>query len=314
MGLSLQRFRLLSPHEHDGHPVKDAYLQAESSDVQKSLSGTSGGVIEDTGDSLQLRDTAAARSLAQAPDSLQHTGTHLLPTDESGWPNSITEDIEVEPPVPLEQLIRGYMMSAAGQDDSRFLPVSELEEIITIPHICGELKRLGLTSNAEWLAHQVWTRVGSSNGKTTTRRKLFAILCLMDQAGEIQKFIDQEIFDCHLPFEFDLSQGRTRTGTLISLFTDWKSCERDNFRSYQGQFLAPYLKLGNDTVTKFRKYDLHRCVVLPFTENEIKESCYIYQAFGGYSVVSRVMIHPAHHDFVTTTVRPSHISDRTSHD
>lgn len=201
------------------------------------------------------------------------------------------------------------MESAAGPEQSLFLPLDELDSIVTIPNIFQELKRLGLTSNLESVSRQVWRCETLGNGHLTTRRKLFAILCLMEKAEEIERLIEEDIFDADLPFEFEQNQGFRRSGGLIKLFASWRLCDMDTFQAYQGRFMAPYFKLGNDSVTEFSEYKLHPCVVLPFVDQELKPSALgnlaldsKIQREGGYSVVRRVRMHSAHHDHFRSSV------------
>jgi hypothetical protein len=284
----------------------DGFLQIDQSHTAKALSGAS-SVVEDTGDSLQLKDIAGKRIRTPRQDDFDHTGAHLPATGDDDRPRTIIDDLSGDSPAPLEELMRGVMMSAAGQDDKRFLPLSELETIVTRSNIYEELRRSGLTSDLGWITDQVWFRVNSSNGKTTTRRKLFAILCLLEKAEAIEAFINEGIFDSDLPFDFEHPRAYRRSSLPIRLFEDWKSYERDAFENYQGRFLAPYFKLSNDTITKIRDYDLHRCIVLPFIEYEIKGSPYHQLITGGFSVVRRVIIHSAHHDHFHPSVSRLHI-------
>jgi hypothetical protein len=135
--------------------------------------------------------------------NFDHTGAHLPATDDNDRPTTILDELSGHSPATLHDLIRGAMLDASGQDNFRFLPVSKLDTIVTIPSIYAELRRSGVMSDLTWLSHQVWCRVDLSNGKTTTRHKLFAILCLMEKAEEIVSFITEGILDLHLPFEFE---------------------------------------------------------------------------------------------------------------
>jgi hypothetical protein len=190
------------------------------------------------------------------------------------------------------------MLAAAYSPTSFFLPLSELDSLISIPNIQKELKRSGLTSEVEQIGRQVWSPQKLPTGKFTTRRRIFAILCLIDKAASIQEFIAEDIYDSDLPFEFEPTRVLRRSGILIRLFMQWEIHCRDIFYDYQGRFLAPYFKF---TALHFREYKLHRCVVLPFMEYEVGDKR-ISPILTHFSEVRRVIIHLAHHDYCMTSV------------
>lgn len=189
------------------------------------------------------------------------------------------------------------MRKAASSTYSEFLPLSDLEAIVTYRNIRRELERSGVTSDLDRIADKVWSTKRLSNG-TTTRRKIFAILCLMERAQNIQDFIHEDVFDSHLPFEFEHNQNRVlrnnKSPVPIQLFTRWQDNDRDSFRNYQGGFLAPYLKFA---AKKLKHYTLHHCIVLPFLERETKGNIPSDTVATYFSVVYRVEIHSAHHDY-----------------
>ncbi|KAH8725467.1 kinase-like domain-containing protein [Phaeosphaeriaceae sp. PMI808] len=268
--------------------------------------------VEDTGDSLQLAATAAKQRIRPDQNELAQLGQlGSYPTtfdvNVQPIPSSHEIDEDDDPPTPLQHQIRGFMINTAGQEDSQFLPFSELESIITIRNIQKEIRRTDSTSNVDSVAHNVWDLKSLPNKEWTTRRKLFAILCLMEKAGEIERFIEEEIYDTDLPFEFEPAQVWSRSRTAIRLFKLWKLNDLDSFRAYQGQFMAPYFELCSGISTRFREYTLHRSIVLPFEDYRLSSIPFknaiqgvdsnTYRE-GGYSTVRKVTIHPAHHNFL----------------
>lgn len=297
----LPTVQLLLPEEDAWHPTLDNTLQIGSGSASRSVSGIS-SAVEDGGDSQQLYDIAEKRLSGKGPNDFDYAGTHFSKENDIERPDSIPDDFDDDPPEPLETLIRGYMLTAANSTQSQFLPLSELEAIITSPNIKRELKRSGLTSDLNKIADEVWSTKEISNGTKTTRRKIFAILCLIDKAKEIQYFIEEGIFDSHLPFHFEHNQEQVRCNgkspKTIQLFTRWQVTHRDSFASYQGRFLAPYLKFMTEDL---RHYSLHHCVVLPFLE-KWQDDVLSDAVATWFSIVYRVEIHSAHHDYLSPLV------------
>jgi hypothetical protein len=212
-------------------------------------------------------------------------------------------------PASLNEFIRDVM---AGPKESPFLPLDQLDMLVTVPNIRRELQLSGSIVDLQATALQVWSCKTLDNGSLTTRRKLFIILCLMEKPGDIEVFIREDIFDADLPFEFDQNQAVGRSGHPIRLFATWRRCDVDSFKNYQGQVTAPYFKLSNDRDPHFREYKLHPCVQLPFVAHELKSSALdnsdlesAIRREGGYSVVRKVRMHSAHHDHTKYPVRTS---------
>jgi hypothetical protein len=279
----------------DWHPGKDYLLSIQTDQALKSASRIS-SAVDDVGDSLQLKDVAVKRLSRNGQSAIDYVGTHLLTEDDGERPSSITDDLENESPEALQYLIRGFMLAAAGSQSHYFLPLSELDSIINLSNIEKELRRLGLISEAKQLARQVWSSQTLPTGKVTTRRRIFAILCMIDKATKIQDFITEDVYDSDLPFQFDQTRILRRSGAPLNLFSHWEPHCRDIFHNYQGCFLAPYFKF---MVEKFREYELHRCVILPFLE---AESAHISPILTYFSEVRRVKIHTAHHDYCMVSV------------
>ncbi|KNG48790.1 serine threonine protein kinase [Stemphylium lycopersici] len=224
--------------------------------------------VEDTGDSLYLSVHATKR-----PED-----AHV---SEGHGPK----------PEPLNSFIREAMLTC---QESNFLPLDCLDMVVTVPNICQELKLSNASFDVNTTARQVWNLETLPNGDLTTRRKIFVILCLMERPIDIQGFIEEGIFDADLPFEFEQHEGICRSGRRIKLFADWKFHSIDNFKSYQGQVLAPYFKLSNDADPRFLEYKLHNCVQLPFVDHEFKsiapgnsELQSAIRREGGYSLVRK---------------------------
>jgi hypothetical protein len=153
--------------------------------------------------------------------------------------SSIPDTLEYKRPEDLQLLIRRSLLAAAGSPNSFFLPLGELENMINLLNLERELRRSGLTSDVEQIARQAWCPRKLPTGEFTTRRRIFAILCLMDMAAELHDFIAEEILDSDLPFDIEETRVFRRSGASVELFMQWKIYNRDIFRNYQGRFLAP---------------------------------------------------------------------------
>ncbi|KAF1850801.1 kinase-like protein, partial [Cucurbitaria berberidis CBS 394.84] len=199
---------------------------------------------------------------------------------------------------PLEVRIRDSLIASAGSHE-KFLPKCDLEEIITLENIKVELKRSRrVVSDIDFIAQQV---LEPPVDQVTSRRRIFAILCLLQKAPKIQAFIEEAIFDCDLPFDFG-TRGRSDSSEGFNpppkLFKSWKPKNVDGFDQYQGQLLAPYFKLSNNNSFSFSEQKLHHSVVLPFVEYEVKDRILGKTIQGGFSEVRIVKIHRAHHDYL----------------
>lgn len=208
-------------------------------------------------------------------------------------------------PVKLETKIRRASRHTEWTNQSpqnMFLPDDEIQTLICAETIREELVEHAYTE--DFLPHIV-----------PDRRKLFAILTLMGKSGFITKLVQEGIDDSHLPFVVDLYTGSlsysVKGGTgahetrKVETFTPsfdsyscWKSHDSDAFFTTQWRLLAPYFDMlcpcddGCSTATEAPHYIFKPQEIPPFTKpNEEWESL---QQSGGFSVVRKVHIHPAH--------------------
>jgi hypothetical protein len=207
--------------------------------------------------------------------------------------------------VKLGRRIRAALQTSSWEKEHRkFLPIDKLESIIDIPVIQDELLRHGKDAS---LAQKVWGTKGSKS-ELTTRRKIFAILVMVDNVPAITDFIDEGIFDSHLPFLFRDGTGK-RAGTWdvyrklkgregepdpeieIGFFKDWDDLKLESFKSNQWQVLAPYFSLVSKD-NKVMHYNLDDRSVLPFIEDQKVDEPLAQH--GGSADVRRVKIHYSH--------------------
>lgn len=217
----------------------------------------------------------------------------------------------------LDEVILASLVSSAGDNGTQFLPKDKLKDIVSMGNVKQELDLyVPNTENAN-------TAKKVCEGKPA-RRKIFAILCLMNKTPEILSFIQENVTDDDLPLAFGTHYKskiyrRSRNGptnkhsNAISLFekTSWKFIDRDNFKRLQWQFLAPYFSLKFDRGQTSRHWKLETSRILPFIEDvpNIEDAPNTAIALaseareGGFSFVRKVMIHPAHHNRTSKDVR-----------
>ena len=207
--------------------------------------------------------------------------------------------------VKLGRRIRVALQTSSWEKEHRkFLPIDELERIINMEAIQRELLRNGKDAG---LAQKVWGTKGSKS-ELTTRRKIFAILVMVDNVAAITDFIDEGIFDSHLPFLFRDGTG-DRAGTFdvyrklkgregepdreieIEFFQEWDDLKLESFKSSQWQVLAPYFSLVSKD-NKVVHYNLDDQSVLPFIEDDKVDEPLAQH--GGSADVRRVKIHHSH--------------------
>ena len=299
--------RLIVQHEADAwHPLSDDTQQNKSVNTDLSPSGASSVAVEDGGDSQQLHDVIEEKRLSgEDPNTFDHAGARFSAEGDIERPHSLPDDFnddDDDSAAPLGVLIRSVTEPAAGSTRSGFLPLSQFAELITPRLIIRELKRHGWTLDSDKISGQILDlqRPQDGTSTTTTRRRIFAILCLMNKSKYIQAFVQEDVFDSDLPFEFELGQVLRRSGRPVKLFEHWEDHVRDSFISYQGRFLAPYFKF---MTPKLNQYSLHHCVVLPFIELEATDEAPSEAVSTHFSIVYRVAIHSAHHDY-----RSPHVS------
>ncbi len=135
-----------------------------------------------------------------------------------------------------------------------------------------------------------------------TVQKVFAILLLTDKADSIVDFMTDGLYDKDLPLiredesgaDFKLTRMPDKDGPQLTCFKTWTRRQIRDFDRYQWSLLSPSFSQGDDGKLLF--YALHDRVILPWTEDTLTNG-------GGYSIIRRVKIHHAHHNFNTISVR-----------
>lgn len=317
----------VAEHQAPGSSLKLPYAGNNPLRVPPSELGSDvSNVVNDLGDAKQLaqtRDCGHFGSTTTTGDLVSYTGTIFA--ESTRQPDSIEPDILSQ----TEALVHrdrngnakvnnyqnlGRKIRAALQTSSweragkKFLPIDKLDQIITRKAIGEELQRQGIEVS---LVNEIWEAEGSETSSLTTRRKIFAILVLVEKVPAIIDFIQQGLFDNDLPFVFRDGTG-DRAGSFdvyrkvkqrdrkpdneveLQFFQEWNDSTLDSFNQNQWQLLAPFFSLVSKDNTNVSHYNLGSNVVLPFIEDDVVDEPPAQH--GGFAEVRRVKIHRAHQD------------------
>lgn len=330
----------VSWHSQNQVGIQDiSYLGSSRAASSRSRSS----VVDDGGDAKQLAHTATTRrtrsfSDLQRPtestdEALSLNFSHLgsLPSDVPRHPETLDSDLASEEeghsqdhghdgntdsPLTandnLELDLRAAFQDSEEQEKRRFLPLDQLDKIVTADRVKRELQKHNIVppGKLDDYTGQIWGITKSPN--PTSRRKIFAILVLLQKVAPILDFIEHGLYDKDLPFIltegsrpgcFQLSRKRKGSATEPIPFCQdpnaWPTYLLECFETYQWQLLAPYFELSTKSKPKVLHYNLERNRILPLIEVD-KENASAH--CGGFGDVWRVKIHPAHHNCYAPSV------------
>ncbi|KAJ4367807.1 hypothetical protein N0V86_009643 [Didymella sp. IMI 355093] len=203
----------------------------------------------------------------------------------------------------LDYLINEAMVETAENSDVEFMPINELNRLISWENVERELEH-------EHILNKTLVASKICEGQPPLKR-IFAILCMLKLARLIERFIDDGVTDRDLPFVF---QGKQRepvykkkrerasfeVTSSIRLFEDrlWTRSLRKEFSKVQWHFLAPYIPLSLRPGQESRHLTLQPSIIMPFVEDvtNVTDEIASRIRLGGTSQVRRIRIHPAHHN------------------
>jgi hypothetical protein len=299
---------------NDFHP--DEFGQKIKNLGPRPDSTEEGSIVPDFGIS-RSRSAKKTKRQSHAAD----TNEELSIGDHNSQDGSDTSAIS-DGPETLADRIRMQMAETDGGTDE-FLPSDQVEELITLESVSQELTRLDYPQNETLVrAHEVIDIKSTPRG-VSSRQRIFAILCLQEKAVEIKSFVDEDVFDDDLPFIFNRKLsgevhrrpfgGAERALRLFRVKANWQVYELEYFRTSQGKLLAPYFEFSIGDNQKVLHYPLKNELVLPFIQDIFDdggakaEIGLAMHREGGYSVVRKVKIHPAHHNARPNAVCSTHI-------
>ena len=229
-----------------------------------------------------------------------------------------TLDVPKGPSIPETQPLENRLLSLRCKSyrpkGTWFFPRGSVEALITEVEVAkvitmgrSRLKR-PLTDNQIWeYAREVCREQilldAEGNTKTTSYRKMFAILVLIDRGWEIVYFVDEGIWDADLPLRAvpSAEEGFPPKMRLerdphrdLDCMRDWKLLTHGNFDKEQWTMISLFFGRGNKRSAWFFQLDAKD--VLPWT----KEWGAVHQ--GGYGFIHKVEIHPSHHNFQRNNV------------
>jgi hypothetical protein len=197
-----------------------------------------------------------------------------------------------------------------------------LDEILTEENIALALGNEGGFTTEQQLVIttaiiQPATSFSSSQPHLNSRKQLLAILALLEKISSIEDFINEDLYDYHLPFsllrETDPAKNGRRRQVVrtsgfknqplpVQLFTKWRDADIDHFESQQWKVHVPVFSSIPGDSSKPPHYDLAPKAVYPYlSRSEVGR--------GGFSAVDKVEIHTGHTITPAKTVSRNDIGD-----
>jgi hypothetical protein len=266
-----------------------------------------GSVVYDAGFSFE-----PAVDIAEQPPNqtevLQGLGTQFDPSDTilDHFFTKEGKKVTNQDPDFISTWLRNKREEPGDREDSHFIPIDQLMRVMSYANIYAELSRAGISE--EELPE---TTVALCRRRKHSVQRIFAILCMLDSSVQIKSFMEEGVFDKHLPFAFKeglvyrrTSQDQPGFESPIRVFQGifWKAHLQDAFDMYQKQVSAPFFQLSWTANETIFHYSLKDSLVLPFmrveapvddTQNIPLAALLTFQ--GGTSIVRKVKIHSAHH-------------------
>lgn len=325
----------IEPPSQNGHLKPNHKSDAESASVNdlgeaKRLQKNEEEIIQPSSNVSQDPLAGAGTQFAESSSELENKRTSLYVESVQDLVNDVSPSPS-SPALSLASKLRAELKySLAGKDGRKFLPRDKFDEILTISAVRQELETHAVFRNADdgelkRLTDKVYKASMTEPGNhssATHRRKLFALLSLMQMVPAIKEFIAAGIHDNDLPFIMEENKasaepfycmyrwhdirkpGSSESRIPISCFSKWQDHQIEGFSTNQWQLLAPHFELGSVNI---KPYNFHDNIILPFTEDTSdnwKE--------GGFSDVWQVKIHRAH--WHTSSQRAKPVSRSLGHD
>jgi hypothetical protein len=214
---------------------------------------------------------------------------------------------------PLASRLMSLRCWSSRPKDSQYYPKGSVEALMTAEEIASvihdgrhELEKVGkrLTDKDIWEYAKRATHVRLEDGTESSFRRMFAILVLLRRGWDIVLFIDEGICDKHLPLKAVDIHGAGSSlppemrleddpDTPLACLSHWSEIDHEDFDRKQWPMLAPFFARAKRKNAWL--YELPRKVVLPWIEKNMESG-----RQGGYAFVSKVEIHPSHHNFDLT--------------
>lgn len=300
---------------------QNEFSRADLAPAQITTTPSAGhsSVVGDAGYAKRLaHSTAPTHQLSHnckeglaAEDDLQYVGGGVgskEPNDHSTDEDSSEMETELYALDGLERCLRMAMIESAGKDatERRFVPVNEIDRIISPRSVLRELKTLPLSQDADLsvITHQICSvheGISPLDGKETktNRRRIFATLALIQETAAIQEVIREGLYDWDLPLALDPTDPghyrlarRNPDGSLrrVSFSQKWSPYQHEAFSRCQWQLSSPCFEMRTHVGAKINHYPLNPSSILPIIEIDGEDRQ------GGFSTVSKIKLHPAHRE------------------
>lgn len=238
-------------------------------------------------------------------------GSLLFTTRNASWqsllgPSPFKSTIKVDRITSLGDELREAYCQTKSKERHKFLPIDALDSIVTKERVREEIGKFSNVSHDD-ADRGVRLILDPPNlaGQISSRKKIFAILALIDKLETIWDFIRQDIYDAHLPFEKqpedpDWTQKTwpallrraapgSRVRFRIAAFRGWTGAEITSFERTQWDVYVPIFTLS----PRSHHHVLEDSVILPFVEDdEVKRG----DEMDGFANVRRVKFHPSHYE------------------
>lgn len=179
-------------------------------------------------------------------------------------------------------------MLQSQQNHRRYLPRDAFETFFCKQSIKSLMKESGppgmtpdgLRNRVQQIHH------GGDIENMQSRRRILAILTMMDRLRHIDRFIEKDVWDHNLPINLSNTEA-------ADFMADWDENDRILFNTYQKRILIPFFDFQSH---KLPSYIFNEHIRLPWLT-------YKRESVGINGVVHQIQIHPSHHNFVGVKVR-----------
>ncbi|KAI0892475.1 kinase-like domain-containing protein [Annulohypoxylon nitens] len=212
----------------------------------------------------------------------------------------------------LENQLREAILKYPRNDGQKFIPIGDFDKIVTRESVQREVELwLPEDRDIEIWVRAIWDTFSYNDNTTaspialTSRRRIFAILVLLNAQRKIASFIREELFDKDLPFIQNkkdewvsyIQTGQERSCPVSSL-SQLDKRDADSFDNYQWFMLSPIFDMAGGRVIH---YELHCRITLPVLEHELGHNPTL---IGGQGEVSRIKMHGSHYVLQTAMKDP----------
>lgn len=237
---------------------------------------------KDDGPATERAESLQAHEPPDASQTLA-SGLNSPGGSESGVKNNIIEELRA-------QLLEAKVdvVWRPSRLSTTFLPLDRLQEILNENSVAALFRAL------DGMADKPVDEIKA-------REKLLAILVVCGESQRIGDFIDDGIFDNHLPFYrfheeivHNLNEAGKQATQQFPLFRNWDRESQDQFLERQWYVLAPWLDLRIDNISNPPLLQLNENIPLPFI-NVLGASGIVHDGNRQLGVMERVEIHPSHY-------------------